>query len=321
MIKLENKFEKETLEMRQAYAQSMIKAAETEKRILTIDCDLASSMGTGPFSKAYPERSFNIGIQEANACGMAAGLATEGFIPFVHSFATFVSRRIYDQAFISCAYAGLNVKLIGGDAGVSAAFNGGTHMSFEDVGILREIPNIVIAEPTDTSMMFQLIPLIVKHDGICYIRMPRRQVVKVYNEISDIKLGEALVLQDGKDITLIASGVTVSESLRAAQLLKAEGISARVVDMFTIKPIDEKCIIESAKLTGAVVTAENHSITGGLGSAVAEVLAEHCPVPMERIGARGFGEVGPMDYLMKRFGLTSESIYEKAKAALARKKA
>jgi transketolase len=320
MIKLENSFEKESLEMRQAYIQSMINLAETDERILTIDCDLASSMGTGPFSKAFPARSFNIGIQEANACSMAAGLATLGFVPFVHSFATFVSRRIYDQLFISCAYAGLNVKFIGGDAGISAAFNGGTHMSFEDIGILREIPNIVIAEPTDTSMMSRLIPLIAAHDGICYVRMPRRQAIKVYSKIPDIKLGEALTLREGTDITLIAGGITVSESLKAAEMLKAEGISACVIDMFTIKPIDVKCIIESVKITGAVVTVENHSITGGLGSAVAEVLAEHFPVPMERIGAGSFGEVGPMDYLLRRFGLDAEAICKKAKTVIARKK-
>jgi transketolase len=320
MIQLAKQFEKETLEMRQAYAQTLIQNAGEDERILTIDCDLASSMGTGPFAKAFPDRSFNIGIQEANACSMAAGLSAVGFIPFVHSFGTFISRRIYDQVFISCAYAGLNVKLIGGDAGVSAAFNGGTHMSFEDVGILRVIPNITIVEATDSSMMKLLIPLLIGHYGICYLRMCRRQVLKVYDALSDIKIGRALVLREGEDLTMIGSGIMVAETLKAAEMLQTEGISARVVDMFTIKPIDERCIVESAKLTGAILTAENHSVTGGLGSAVAEVLAEQYPVSMARIGARGFGEVGPMDYLMEHFGLTAEAIYQKAKILITGKK-
>jgi transketolase len=321
MIQLVRQFEKETLEMRRAYAQALIQSAGENERILTIDCDLASSMGTGPFAGVFPGRAFNIGIQEANACSMAAGLSAVGFIPFVHSFATFISRRICDQVFVSCAYADLNVKLIGGDAGVSAAFNGGTHMAFEDVGILRVIPNITIVEAADSSMMKLLIPLLIRHYGVCYLRMSRRQVLKVYDALSDIKLGQALVLREGEDITLIGSGIMVAETLKAAEMLQAEGISARVVDMFTIKPIDEHCVVESAKLTGAVLTAENHSITGGLGSAVAEVLAEQYPVPMERTGARGFGEVGPADYLMERFGLTAEAIYQKAKVLIARKKA
>ncbi len=309
------------VEMRDAYCRALIRVAETDPRIIVLDCDLSSSMGTIAFKEAFPDRQFNCGIQEANACGTAAGLSATGFIPFFHSFAAFTSRRIYDQTFISCAYAGLNVKLIGGDAGVSAAANGGTHMAFEDFGILRNVPNITLIEPSDTVMLKEILPQVAAHYGVDYLRMPRKKVRKIYNEGSHFTIGEAVVLYEGVDVTIIASGVVVYEALQAATILAQEGVSAQVVDMFTIKPIDRKCIIESAKKTGAVVTAENHNIINGLGSAVAEVLSEHFPVPLERVGVRDeFGEVGSQEYLMERFGLTARTICEKAREAITRKK-
>ena len=308
-------------EMRYTYGNALVEIAKADPRVLCLDCDLSSSMGTNVFRDALPEQQFNCGIAESNGCGVAAGLSATGFIPFLHSFAAFTSRRIYDQAFISCAYAGRNVKLIGGDAGVSATTNGGTHMAFEDVGIMRNIPHIRIMEPSDNVMLKCLLPQLVSHHGVDYLRMPRKNVHSLYADGSEFTIGKAAVLQEGEDVTIIASGMTVYEALDAAEQLKSEGISARVVDMFTIKPIDELCIIESAKKTGAIVTAENHNIINGLGSAVAEVLCENLPVPLERVGVRDeFGEVGPQDYLMERFGLTSKSICEKAKKAIARKK-
>ncbi len=307
-------------DMRDAYCDALILAAERDPKVLVIDCDLSNSMGTGRFRARFPDRAFDLGILEANACSMAAGLSVTGFIPFVHSFATFASRRILDQIFISCAYAGLNVKIIGGDAGVSAANNGGTHMAFEDFGALRSVPGIRLFEPADNTAMKALIPLIAGEYGVDYVRMPRRKVVKIYEEGETFTPGKAKVLRDGPDVALLASGILVAEALKAAEALARQGIEARVVDLFTIKPIDVDCVIESAETTGCVVTAENHNVIGGLGSAVAETLGEHCPVPMERIGVRDrFGEVGPQDCLMDRFGLRAANIEQAALRVIARK--
>lgn len=308
------------VEMRAAYCGALIETAEHDPRILALNCDMSTSMGTNPFVKRFPERSFNLGIQEANACGMAAGLSAVGMVPFLHTFSVFLSRRIYDQIYLSCAYAGLNVKLIGGDAGVSAAQNGGTHMPLEDVGILRCIPGITILEAADACAIKALVPQMAAQYGVMYLRLPRRKVMRIYEDDAAFQVGKANILREGADVTIIASGMTVYESLLAADLLAAEGIRARVVDMFTIKPIDAACVIDSAQKTGAIVTAENHNFINGLGSAVAEVLVEHAPVPMERIGVRDeFGEVGPVPYLMERFELTAPFICEKAKKCIVRK--
>ena len=304
-------------EMREVYCDTLVAAAEEDERIVVVDCDLSLSLGTGNFVKKFPNRSFNMGIQEANACCAAAGMATTGLIPFFHSLAVFSSRRICDQIFLSCSYAGCNVKIIGGDSGVAAAFNGGTHMAFEDIGILRSFPHITIVEPTDTAMMKALVPQIAKLDGVVYMRYARRKVAHVYNENETFEIGKAKVLRDGKDLTIVASGITVAEALYAAEELAKDGIQARVVDMFTIKPIDAACLIESAKQTGAVLTVENHNVIGGLGSAVAEVLSEHCPTPLFRMGlGEEFGEVGVQDYLMERFRLTYPHIVKEAKSFL-----
>ena len=320
MIKLAKEHTMSAIEMRAAYVDALIRLAEQDERVVTIDCDLASSMGTVPFARKFPARSFNVGIQEANACSMAAGMSAVGFIPFFHSFAIFSSRRICDQIFQSCAYAGLNVKIIGGDAGISAMYNGGTHMAFEDVGVLRSIPAITIVEPSDPLMMAQLTPQIKDLYGTCYMRTPRKQTPVIYDEGSDFRLGKAAVLREGADLTIIASGMLVYEALVAADRLAAEGIGARVVDMFTIKPIDVDCIVDSVQKTGAVVTAENHNIIGGLGSAVAEVLGEYAPAPFARVGVADlFGEVGDKDYLAKRFQLTADDICEKARQVCRRK--
>lgn len=309
-----------SIEMREAYSNALINAAINDDRIFTIDCDLRVSMGTKAFAEKFPNRSINCGIQESNACGVAAGLSAVGFVPFLHSFAVFSSRRIYDQAFVSCAYAGLNVKLIGGDAGVSTATNGGTHMAFEDVGIMRNIPGITIVEPSDPVMMMNIIPQVATMYGVVYLRMPRKDVITIYDEASKFHLGKAAIIREGTDVTIIALGILVGEALKAADKLAAEGISARVVDMFTVKPIDKHTVIESAKKTGAIVTAENHSVINGLGSAVAEVIVENILVPLERVGVKDeFGEVGSQEYLMNRFGLTAQFIYEKAKRAMSKK--
>jgi len=307
-------------DMRDAYCDALIAAAEQNERVLSLNCDLSGSLGTGRFRARFPKRSYNLGIMEANACSMAAGLSVTGYVPFVHSFAVFSSRRMADQIFLSCAYAGLNVKIIGGDAGVSAAVNGGTHMAFEDLGVLRSIVGLRLFEPTDNVMVKALIPLLASQYGVDYIRMPRRSVVKIYDEGETFTPGKAKLLREGSSVTIIASGVLVSEALLAAEALAAEGIEARVLDCFTIQPLDTDCVVESARATGCVVTAENHNVIGGLGSAVAEALGEHSPVPMERVGVKNsFGEVGSQAYLMDHFGLRAKDICDAARRVIARK--
>ena len=308
------------LEMRKVYGDTMIKLAEKNDKIVVIDCDLSLSMGTKEFYSVYPERAFNVGIQEANACCVAAGLSTLGYVPFVHTLAVFATRRICDQIFLSCSYAGRNVKIIGGDSGICATMNGGTHMAFEDIGVLRSIPDITIVEPTDNAMMAKLLPIIAGTYGVFYVRYPRRMTVPVYDDNEEFTIGKAKLLKDGSDITIIASGLTVSESLNAAKMLEADGISARVVDMFTIKPIDREIIIDSALKTGAILTVENHNVIGGLGSAVSEVLSENCPTLLKRMGVNEeFGEVGAQDYLADRYKLTARYIYEESKNLLKKK--
>ena len=320
MINLAEKHPIGEREVRVAYCAAMIKAAEAEQKIVTINCDLCSSVGMEAFQKAFPQRAFNVGIQESNGVGMAAGLSATGLIPFFHSFAVFSTRRVFDQIFLSCGYAGLNVKLIGADAGVSATINGGTHMAFEDMGLMRTVPGATVIDIADDYMVEALVPQLVSHYGVDYVRMPRKAVHRIYAAGTTMEIGRANILKEGGDVTLIASGLLVYEALQAAALLAQEGISARVVDMFTVKPVDRECVIESATKTGAVVTAENHNYIGGLGSAVAEVLVENLPVPMERIGVRDeYGEVGPQNYLMERFCLTAPHIAEKARRAIARK--
>lgn len=308
------------LEMRKVYGDTMIKLAEKNDKIVVIDCDLSLSMGTKEFYSVYPERAFNVGIQEANACCVAAGLSTLGYVPFVHTLAVFATRRICDQIFLSCSYAGRNVKIIGGDSGICATMNGGTHMAFEDIGVLRSIPDITIVEPTDNAMMAKLLPIIAETYGVFYVRYPRRMTVPVYDDNEEFTIGKAKLLKDGSDITIIASGLTVSESLNAAKMLEADGISARVVDMFTVKPIDREIIIDSALKTGAILTVENHNVIGGLGSAVSEVLSENCPTLLKRMGVNEeFGEVGTQDYLADRYKLTAKYIYEESKNLLKKK--
>lgn len=311
---------KEEIEMRDAYCSTLIELAKKDNRVVVLDADLMKSMGMMPFKEVFPERAFDVGIQEANMIGVAAGLSATGKIPFAHSFGPFATRRCFDQIFLSCGYAKLNVRITGSDPGITAAFNGGTHMPFEDMGILRNIPNITILEPVDSTMLKNLLEQTIEPYGVFYIRLLRKNAVKIYESGSSFKIGKAVQLKDGKDVTIFATGIMVDEALKAAERLSSEGISARVVNIFTLKPIDKEFIIKCAEETKAIVTAENHSIINGLGSAVAEVIAENIPVPMERVGVKDlFGEVGPVDYLMKRFELTADDIIKSVKRVLERK--
>lgn len=320
MIKLAAEHTTEAVAMRDAYCEALMAAAEDNPKIMCIDADVMHSMGTVPFAKKYPDRSINCGVQEANAVGVAAGLSITGFIPFFHAFGTFATRRAYDQIFLSCGYAQANVKIIGGDAGVTAAMNGGTHMPFEDMGIMRNIPQMTVIEPADTTVIRQMVPQMIQAYGNFYMRSCRRNVTKIYADQSRFSLGKGELLREGSDLSIIACGIMVYEALRAAAALRAAGIEARVIDMFTIKPIDKELIVESAEKTGAIVTVENHNIINGLGSAVAEVLVENRPVPMERVGVKDkFGEVGEQSFLMEKFGLTANDIGNAARKVLERK--
>ena len=288
--------------MRDVYCRTLIDLARQDSRIVVLDADLMKSIGTIPFQEAFPDRTFNCGVQEANMIGIAAGLSATGKIPFAHSFGTFATRRCFDQAFLSAAYARLNVRIVGSDPGITAAFNGGTHMPLEDMGIMRHIPGITIIEPVDSAMLQYVLKETVNPYGIYYIRLLRRNAVKIYDEGSSFEIGKAVPLREGNDVAIFATGIMVAEALQAAEMLAGEGISAAVINVFTLKPIDREAIIHYAEKTGAVVTAENHNIIGGLGSAVAEVLAEHLPTPLERVGCRDhFGEVGPVEYLKQVF--------------------
>ena len=315
------KIEKIDKEMRQVFCETMIAMAEKNPDIVLLDCDLMGAMDTVPFRERFPERTFDCGIQEADMMGIAAGLSAGGRIPFAHTFGVFASRRSFDQVFMSCAYAGQNVKIVGSDPGITAELNGGTHMAFEDLGMMRGLPEMTVVEPTDCTMLADLLPKIAAMRGCVYLRLVRRLCENVYEPGSSFTVGKANVLREGTDAVIFSMGYCTAQSLIAADLLAAQGISARVVDVFTLKPLDREEIVRSAALTGAVVTAENHYINNGLGSAVAEVLSEECPTPLVRIGIQDvFGEVGKRDWLASRFGINAPAIADDVKKAIAKKR-
>ena len=319
-MNMKPRYEIDDTEMRAHYCNALIEEAGRNEKLLVLDVDTSVSMGTVPFYKAYPDRAIDCGIMEAHAVGMAAGLSATGFVPFLQAFGTFASRRAFDQVFLSCAYQDLNVKIIGADAGVTAAVNGGTHMPFEDMGLMRTVPGMTVIEPADGAMFPYAVHAMAETYGNFYMRYGRKKMYRVYCPGEKFEIGKAKILSEGCDVAIIACGIMVHEALAAARMLRDEGIDATVIDMHTIKPIDKETLIDAANRCGAVVTAENHNIIGGLGSAAAEVLAENAPVPMERVGVRDtFGEVGTQEYLMQIFGLTAGDIHEKAIKAIKRR--
>lgn len=317
---VKEKLQTEEKMMRDTYCRVLTELAEKNENIVALDADLMSSSGMKPFMKAYPDRFINCGIAEANMVGVAAGLSSMGYVPFAHTFGTFATRRVCDQIFMSAAYAKLNVRIAGTDPGVCAAYNGGTHMPLEDMAVLRAIPEMILIEPTDSVMLENLLPQIAAQHGVYYIRLNRKNAVGIYEQGSSFEIGKGAMLRDGTDVTLFASGIMVAEALEAANLLAEQGVSARVANLFTWKPVDKDLVTESAQKTGAVVTCENHNVVGGLGSAVAETLVKTCPVPVEMIGVQDeFGEVGPEDYLRGRFNLNAVDIVAAALRAVKRK--
>jgi transketolase len=306
-------------EIRAAYVETITALAEKNKNIVVLEADLMSCTNTGGFKKRYPDRFVNVGVAEANMVGVAAGLSAVGKVPFAATFACFASRRVYDQFFISANYARLNVKLIGTDPGVTAAFNGGTHMPFEDLALMRAVPKLTIVEPSDYWSCAAFVREAAETYGCVYIRFPRKPVPVLYTEGDRFQFGKARVLKSGKDICFMALGsLMVNECLKAREILAGAGIDTGVVDILTLKPIDRGTVVAEAAKARCVISAENHQINGGLGSAVAEILAESSyGGKFTRIGIMDeFGEVGTQDYLTKRFGLDAETIAARARALI-----
>lgn len=307
-------------QMRAYYSEGIVRMIDAGKPVVALDADLMRAVGLLPYQKAHADRIFDCGIAEANMIGVSAGLSAEGFIPFAHSFAAFASRRAFDQTFMSGAYARLNVKVVGSDPGVGSALNGGTHQANEDIALMSAVPGMTIVEPSDPSMLTDVLPKIADTYGMFYLRLFRLQAKKIYEMSSTFEIGKAVTLRDGTDATIIACGLEVVEAIEAAKMLAEKGVRVRVLDMFTIKPIDRSAVIAAAKETGAIVTAENHNVIGGLGAAVAQVVCEEYPVPMGRIGIQDtFGEVGFTPLLMERFGLTAQDIAAEVMRVIAKK--
>ena len=312
--------ELDTTAMRDAYCESLIKLGEEDDRVVSIEVDVMASMGTTAFAKKFPDRSINCGIQEANAVGMASGMAIRGYVPFFHAFGIFATRRVYDQIFLSCGYAKSHIKIIGGDAGVTASANGGTHMPLEDIGLMNLIPDMVIIEPADTVCVRNILEEVKNCPSSVYMRCTRKQTIRIYEDSAEFMIGKANVLREGSDVTILASGIMVAEALDSAEELIKRGISAEVIDCYSIKPFDIETVLKSVSKTKAVVTAENHNTVGGLGSTVASVLAQNDPTPMEMVGVKNrYGEVGTVEYLKETFGLTASDITKAVEKVLLRK--
>lgn len=299
-------------ELRDCVVETLQELMKDDDKITALEADLGGASGFTKIKKTNPERFIQCGIAEANMMGVAAGLSLTGFKPFTHTFAPFATRRVFDQLFLSGAYAGNTINVYGSDPGFSVASNGGTHTAWEDVALIREIPGAVICDPADDVQMEWIIKEFLKMEGIHYVRSNRKAVRNVYKKGSSFKIGQGNILKEGKDILIIAAGQLVSEALDCAEELEKEGYSVEVIDMFTIKPLDEKLLIKEAKEKSKIVTIENHSIYGGLGSAVSEVIAENgISVPVKRIGVKEkFGQVGTAEFLQEEFGLTAKQMKE-----------
>lgn len=307
--------------MKEVFANNIAEIMEKDERICVIDADLAKPDGTWALRQKFPDRAFDVGIAEQNMASIAAGLSSYGFIPFITTFTPFATRRICDQIAISIAYAKQNVKIVGTDPGIAAELNGGTHMSLEDIGVIRSIPTMVIFEPVDNTQIAKAIPQIIEHYGPVYIRMFRKECPDVFDDSYEFNLFKADKLREGNDVTILASGIMLKKSLTAAEMLKEKGISTEVINVHTIKPLDEETILASLKKTKCAVTAENHNIIGGLFSAISELAAQNMPIPIYPIGTKDvFGEVGKMPQLSEKFGMTEQDIVNAAEKAIAAKK-
>ncbi|MDY5649332.1 MAG: transketolase family protein [Lachnospiraceae bacterium] len=301
---------------RESYGNALAQYGAEYENLVVLDADLAAATKTGVFKKAFPERHIDCGIAECNMVGIAAGLATTGKIPFVSSFAMFAAGRAFEQIRNSVGYPKLNVKIGATHAGISVGEDGATHQCNEDIALMRTIPGMVVINPSDDVEAKAAVKAALDHDGPVYLRFGRL-AVPVINDNPDYKfeLGKGVVLREGKDVAIIATGLCVSESLAAAEMLAADGIDAKVINIHTIKPLDEELVVAAAKETGKVVTVEEHSVIGGLGSAVCDALCAKLPTPVLKIGINDtYGESGPAAELIRKYGLDAKSIYERVKA-------
>lgn len=304
---------------RAVYGEMLVELAEKYPELVVLDADLSSATMTKSFAKAYPDRFLDMGIAEANMIGVAAGLSTCGKKPFANSFAMFTAGRAYEQVRNSVAYPHLNVKCVGSHGGLSVGEDGATHQCLEDLALMSAIPGMMVVNPCDGNEMRQAVMALIEYNGPAYLRLGRMAVETVTDSIDGYKfeLGKAAMLRDGKDVTIAATGLMVQRALAAAELLSGEGVSARVLDFHTIKPLDGEALLAAAKETGCIVTTEEHSIMGGLGSAVAGFIGEHCPVPVVRHGVNDeFGRSGKAEQVLETYGLTPAGIATKVKKAL-----
>ena len=307
------------MQMRAVYAEELGRLMERDPKIVLLDADLGKASGTLGLRRQFPGRIFDCGVAEQNMASIAAGLASYGFKPWIESFAPFASRRICDQIAISICYPGMNVKIVGTDPGITAELNGGTHMSMEDIGVLRSIPGIVIFEPVDEVQLRSAMPALDAYEGPVYVRLVRAEQPAVFGADYRFDLFKADLLRQGSDLTICVSGLLTRDALDAAQELDREGICCEVINIHTIKPMDRETVIASARKTGAVLTAENHNIVGGLQAAVLEALARE-RIPVSAVGVEDrFGEVGKLPYLKPALGLTKEHIMQAAREAVSTK--
>lgn len=294
---------------RKAYGKALVELGKKNENIIVFDADLSKSTMTADFGKEFPDRFFNSGIAEANMMGMAAGVAMSGKVAFASTFAMFAAGRAYEIIRNSIAYPRANVKICATHAGITVGEDGASHQCIEDLALMRVIPGMTVIQPADATSTEKLIEQVAEMYGPCYVRLGRLDIPVIYDENTKIEIGKGIIVKDGKDHTVVACGLMVNEALTAAKQLEGEGISVRVIDMHTIKPLDKDILIRAAEETGSIITAEEHSVIGGLGSAVAEVMSQNCPVPIKMVGVQDrFGQSGKPHLLMKEYNITSEDI-------------
>lgn len=308
------------MEFRQVLSIELLKLMAEDEKVVVLDADLGSPDGLGPVFKEYPKRAIQVGIAEANMTGIAAGFSAYGYQPVMVTFAPFATRRVFDQIAVSVAYAKQNVKIVGTDPGITAELNGGTHMTFEDIALMRSLPDMVVFDAVDDIQLQAFLPSLLKQKGNVYIRTPRKNRPRVFDENTTFEYGKANVVKEGCDVTIIATGTMVYEATLACEMLKEEGVSACVISANFIKPLDNETILKSIKNTKCAVVCENHNLKGGLFSAVTELVCKECPIPVEGVGINDeFGQVGKYNELLSYYKLTKEDIVSKVKEVLKRK--